>query len=136
MSDLMWATPDGERRLVASTEDVAAFVSAVYRFDDVVVTPFSATVNGRSLVVAAPVLGLSLEMRAGRGWPLPPVPAWATRYVAGPLARRLLRVRTYGVTPTGVREWYSARWYRPLVEGRASVSGRDLGPLGPVDPPV
>jgi hypothetical protein len=136
IADVMWATRDGRRRLLAPTEEVAAFVSAVYRFDEVVVTPMSATLKERSLVVAAPELGLSLDVRAGRGWPLPPVPLWATRYLAGPLAWRLLRVRTYGVTPTGVREWYRARWYRPLVEGYASLQGMDLGPLRPVDPPV
>ena len=136
ITDLMWATPDGRRRLVAPTEEVAAFVSAVYRFDEVVVTPLSATVHDRRLVAAAPALGLSLEVRAGRGWPLPPAPAWVARYLAGPLAWRLLRVRTYGVTPTGVREWYRARWYRPLVEGQATLDGRDLGPLRPLDPPV
>jgi hypothetical protein len=93
-------------------------------------------VAGRSLVVAAPELGLELQARAGRGWPLPPSPAWITRYLAAPLARRLLGVRTYGVSPTGVREWYRARWYRPLVEARASIDGKDLGALGPLDPPV
>ena len=136
MVDLMWALPDGRRRLVAPTQRVADFVSALYRFDEVVVTSFAAAVSGRTLVAAAPELGLALEVRAGRGWPLPPAPAWVTRYVAAPLAWRLLRVRTYGVTPTGVREWYRARWYRPVVEGRASVEGRDLGRLGPIDPPV
>ena len=136
MVDLMWATPGGHRRLVAPTDQVAAFVSAVYRFDEVVVTPLSADLAGRSLVVSAPSLGLSLELRAGRGWPVPPAPAWLTRHVAAPLAWRLLRVRTYGVTPTGVREWYRARWYRPLLHGRASLAGRDLGPLRPLDPPV
>ena len=134
--DLMWATPDGRRRLVAPSEGVAAFVSAVYRFDEVVVAPLSAVVAGRALAVDAPSLGLVLRARAGRGWPLPPVPGWATRYLAGPLAWRLLGVRTYGVTPTGVREWYRARWYRPLVAARATLQGRDLGPLGPLDPPV
>ena len=132
----MWATPDGRRRLVAPSQAMADFVSAVYRFDDVLVTPLSAVVAGRSLVLTAPELRLELQARAGRGWPLPPAPAWVTRYLAGPLAWRLLGVRTYGVTPTGVREWYRARWYRPLVEGRASVAGRDLGPLRPLDPAV
>ncbi|MDQ3979829.1 MAG: hypothetical protein M3314_09780 [Actinomycetota bacterium] len=136
IADVMWAGPDGRRRLLAPSQEVAAFVSAVYRFDDVVVTPLSATVHGRTLVVVAPLLDLSLQLRAGRGWPVPPVPAWVTRYLGGPLAWRLLRVRTYGTTPTGVREWYRARWYRPLVEGRAWLEGRDLGSLRPLDPPV
>jgi hypothetical protein len=75
--------------------------------------------------------------RSGRGLPLPLLrPAWVTRHVAGPLAWRLLGVRTYGVSPTGVREWYRASWYRLLRESRAVLAGTDLGPLHPLDPPV
>jgi hypothetical protein len=133
----MWASADGHRRLVAPDDAVAAFVSAVYHFDEIVVTPLSATVSGRSLSVDAPELSLSLRARAGRGWFIPTLgPPWVTRYVAAPLARRLLGGRAYGVSPTGVREWYRARWYRPLAEATASVGGRDLGALAPLDPPV
>ncbi len=137
IADLMWATPDGRRRLVAASEELTRFVSAVYRFDEVVVDErFSARVTGRSLTVESPAFGLKVGARAGRGWPIPPVPAWVTRYVAAPVARRILGVRTYGQSPTGVHEWYRARWYRPLVEAAASVEGRDLGGLSALEPPV
>jgi hypothetical protein len=135
--DLMWATPSGTRRLVAPDPGVAAFVSAVYHFDEVVVSPLTARVEGRSLTVDAPEFGLVLKARAGRGWPVPlPGPAWFHRRLAGPVARRALGVRTYGVSSTGVREWYRARWYRPLVEASATLGGQDLGVLAPLDPPV
>jgi hypothetical protein len=138
MADLMWAGPDARRRLVTGTAQAAAFVSSVYDFDQIDVVPgFSARLDERTLRVEAPELGLVFRARAGRGWPVPlPGPAWVTRRLAGPVARRLLGVRTYGISPTGVREWYRARWYRPLVEARASVGGRDLGALAPLDPPV
>lgn len=138
MADLMWATPEDRRILVATSHDVSSFVSAVYRFDEVLVAPgFSATVVDRSLTVEIPERSLSIRCRAGRGWPIPMTgPPWVTRLVAGPIARRALGVRTYGVSPTGVREWYRARWYRPLVEGHATVEGTDLGALGPLLPPV
>jgi hypothetical protein len=51
------------------------------------------------------------------------------------VARALHGVRTYGISSTGVREWYRVDGWRPVVSGRASVAGRDLGALGPVDPP-
>src|SRR4029079_16299883 len=39
MSDVMWAEPDGRRVLHAPDERVAAFVTAVYRFDAVEIGP-------------------------------------------------------------------------------------------------
>lgn len=137
ITDLMWATPQGERRLLASTEEVTGFVSAVYGFDHVEVAALDVDADDHRLDLSAPDLGLELHLRAGPGWRIPfRRPAWFTRWVEGPVARRLLGVRTYGVSPTGVREWYRADVYRPVVEARASVEGRDLGQLRPLDPPV
>jgi hypothetical protein len=59
-----------------------------------------------------------------------------TRWVEAPVARALLGVHTYGVTATGVREWYQADEHRRLVAGAARLEGGDLGPLAPIDPPL
>lgn len=137
----MWATPapGGERLLVAGSQETADFVSSVYRFDTVLVSPLRSRLadDRRRLDLHAPGLGLELHLRAGPGWRIPFArPATVTRVVEAPVARRLLGVRTYGTSPTGVREWYRASSYRPVVGGWASLAGVDLGPLGPVDPPV
>ena len=149
---------------MAPTPEVAAFVSAVYRFDRTEVTLLTADLcvpatqaglcvpatqaglcvpatqaglKGWRLRVSAPDLGLALWLQAGPGWRIPfPRPSWVTRWVEAPLARRLLGVQTYGVSPTGVAEWYRADAYRPVVAGQAALAGRDLGPLGPLHPPV
>jgi hypothetical protein len=139
MDDLMWATPAGERWLVAPTQAVADFVSSVYDFDRVVVSPLVVKSSGRSLSLHVPDLGLELHLEAGRGWPIPAPsrrPRWFTRYVEAPIARRLLHVEAYGVSPSGVREWYQASRYRPVTVARAIRDGDDLGPLGPLTPPV
>ena len=129
----MWATPAGERRLVAPTRQVADFVSAVYRFDDVVVTPLDVDLDGSRLTVRAPALELDLQLEAGRRRPIPlPRPLWVTRYIEAPLARRLMGVRAYGSTASGVREWYQASAYRRVVSAHAAICGTDLGPLRPV----
>ncbi len=39
MADVMWAAPDGTRTLFAPSEAIAAFVTAIYDFDAVAVTP-------------------------------------------------------------------------------------------------
>jgi hypothetical protein len=139
MNDLMWATPGGERRLVAPTGRVADFVAAVYRFDDVVVSPLQVAFDSDAghLALRAPDLGIELHLEGGRRWPIPlRRPPWVTRYVEAPVARRLLGVQAHGTTATGVREWYQASSYRRVVRGRASLGGVDLGPLRPVWPPT
>ena len=137
----MWATASGERWLVAPDQDVADYVGGIYDFDRVVVSALevAADADGRRLDVLAPDLGLEVHMEAGRGWPIPLPrrrPTWFTRGVEARVARRLLGVEAYGVSPTGAREWYQASRYRPVVSARASLRGADLGPLGPLRPAV
>ena len=128
----MWATAAGERRLVAATPQVADFVSAVYRFDDVVVTPLDVDFEGSRLTLRAPDLELDLQLEAGRRRPIPlPRPLWVTRYVEAPVARCLMGVRAYGTTASGVHEWYQASAYRRVVSAHAAIRGTDLGPLQP-----
>ena len=131
-ADVMWATPEGERRLLVPSGVAGAFVSAVYTFDRVDVVPFSADLAGHDLDVDAG--DVRLHVTAGRGWRIPfrrlRTPA-VTRWVEGPVADALLHVQTYGTSPTGVREWYRADEYRPVVAARATVGDRDLGPLRP-----
>lgn len=135
LDDLMWARPDGRRVLVASTEEGAGYVSSVYGFDDVVVGPLKVTLDGRFLHLQAAGLRLEVHLTGGRAVGLPWArPAWFTRRVEGPIARRLLGVNTYGVSPSGVHEWYRAVSLRRLVAGWASLDGADLGPLRPIDP--
>ncbi|HEV2760199.1 MAG TPA: hypothetical protein VGV86_11580 [Acidimicrobiales bacterium] len=133
----MWARPDGRRLLLAPTEEAAGYVSGVYGFDEVVVSPLSVDLRGRFLHLRAPGMGLELHLTGGRALTVPwPRPAWFTRRVEGPVARRVLGVNTYGVSPSGVREWYRAVSIRRIVTGWASLDGRDLGRLGPIDPPA
>ncbi len=138
VDDLMWATADGRRRLLVATPTAARFVSAVYGFDETVVTPLRVRGWSRGVAVHAPDLRLEVHLRAARWGVRVPVlrPPRFTRWIEAPIARRLLGVRTWGVSPTGVQEWYQATSYRRLVGGWASLEGRDLGPLGPLEPPV
>ncbi len=137
MRDVMWARPDGERVLLVERAEAAAFITAVYEFDRVETVSLVGASGDRWLRLRAGAV--ALDLRAGRGWRLPfprlrsPL---VTRWVEGPIARAVMGVRTFGASPTGVQEWYRADEYRPLVSGRASVDGRDLGPLRPFAEPA
>ncbi len=137
LDDLMWARPEGRRVLMASTKEATDYVSGVYGFDEVVVTPLRVDLRPPFLHLRAEELGLELHLRGGRAIALPwPRPAWFTRWVEAPIAHRLLGVNVYGVSPSGVQEWYRAVSFRRVVAGWASLDGRDLGRLAPIDPPA
>ena len=73
---------------------------------------------------------LRVSMRGGRRWPIPLSRLRGRapfRPLEGLLARGLLGVRTSGVSPTGVQEWYRADEYRRVVAAQARLDGRDLG---------
>jgi len=152
----MWATPDDERVLLAPSERVAAFVTAIYDFDDVRVGALDIASDGRRTtarwrgsdgtgsrvaphIASGPRSGDELEvaLTGGRLRPVPfPRPRAVTRYIEAPIARALMAVETYGTSPTGAREWYQTRGWRWVVDGRASVDGRDLGRPMSIDRPV
>ena len=134
VTDVMWARPDGERVLLAPTPEVARFVGGVYAFDRVELVDISVAFDGRRLTLGAGELDLA--MQGGAGWRLPLGrlrPPWFTRWVESWVARPLLGVRTYGVGSTGVRQWYRAEEYRPVVEARATLDRADLGALRPFE---
>jgi hypothetical protein len=142
-ADAMVERADGRRVLIAPNDEIAGYVSAVYEFDEVVV---SEVVTGRPcehlrfeggpLAVTAAVGGrppLGWMLRAvprpiatGRAWPL----------LVDPVARVLLPgVRTRGVTPGGF-ETYAATDLHRVAAMSGSWHGHDLGSLAPLEPPV
>lgn len=146
VADVMVELADGHRLLLAPTAELADFVAATYRFDEVlvaavVVEPTSGT--GRVRVVAD---ALDLTLEIGR-------PTWLgrlLRLVPAALARQLWwvslldrparllvpGVRTVGSAGGGRREWYAATDNRSVALVQGSWHGADLGALADVVPSV
>ena len=137
MDDVMWARPDGVRVLLVGRPEVAELITAVYRFDTVEVVSLQCRMDQAVLAVVAGDLRITL--RAGRPWPIPLARLRSTpaaRPVERLLALVMLGVRTWGVSPTGVREWYRADEYRRVVAGDAHLGEQDLGRLRPFHEPA
>jgi len=135
-ADVMWARPDGERVLLASSSEAAELVTTIYRFDRCQVVGM--TVADEPREVRAEAGQVALRLVGAAGWRLPGGrrrPAAWHRLVEAPVARLVLGVQVYGTSPAGVREWYRADEWRPVVAASASVAGEGLGELRPLDPP-
>jgi len=144
VTDAMVEDAAGRRSLYAPTPELAEFLAGVYRFDEVQTGTCHARPAGLGWEVQAGPLQLSFAVGRRRplGWLLRAVPAPLARTpwwvsMLDPAARRLLSgVHTRGRTRDGRRQWYAARDLHSIVSARATLHGRDLGPLGPVSPPV
>ncbi|GAB7044223.1 MULTISPECIES: hypothetical protein [Catenuloplanes] len=142
-SDVMVERPDGHRVLLAPSGEVAEFVGATYRFDEVRTVPVRVTTGARWRVEAGPLRMCFVPGRRGvlgvllRGVPPPlaRMPAWIA-VIDRPARMLLPGVRTRGSAGNGRREWYGAQDLRPITEVRAGWNGADLGGLAEVSPPV
>ena len=144
VTDVMAEDPAGRRTLYAPTPRLAAFLGAAYRFDDVRVVACDARRSGRGWTVEAGPLRVwfTVGRRTPLGWLLRAVPAplaratWWVGLLDLPARRLLPGVHTRGRTRDGRRQWYGAHDLHALVAAEATLAGRGLGPLRPVQPPV
>lgn len=132
-ADVMWAEPDGTRRLLAPDDRVASFVAGIYAFDRIEVVPLEWRATPSTMWLRAGLLEVDLVAGGGGRAPFPR-PWWFTRWIEGPVARHRMGVEVHGVSPLGVEEWYQARGWRWVSEGQVRIEGQDQGPLGPPRP--
>lgn len=143
-TDVMTESAGGHRLLLAPSDEVAAFVSATYTFDEIRVVPVTHTASGdRRQVVAGPIeVAWRVGARPPLGWMLRAVPPRLATHpgwlaALDPVARRVLPgVRTTGSAGGGRREYYGARDLHRIVDAVVRWDGADLGGLAPVAPPV
>ena len=145
-TDVMVATADGRRLLLAPDDAVADYVSSTYTFDEVVRCPVglteTPTKGGRRWVVEAGPLSVGIEIgaRTATGWLLAPIPGPLARSralatLADPVARRVHPgVRTRGTAGQGRREYYGARDQHAVTRLAGTWGGADLGALADVRP--
>jgi hypothetical protein len=142
-ADVMVESADGHRILLAPTEEVAAYVTSTYTFDEVRVERVDVLVEKDLWRVSTSSLALSFTVggRPPLGWALRAVPSpvatdprWS-RLVA-PVARRLVPgVATVGTAREGRVEYYGATDLREVTTASGILDGQRLGSLAPIDPP-
>lgn len=144
-TDVMIETGAGHRILLAPSDEVAAFVSSIYTFDETRSMPVEwRKIAGGIRVTAGEELSLDLTIgRISRlGMLLRAVPrSFATApgwlRLVNPLARLLVPgSATAGSAGQGRREYYGVTLVRHVVSLRGTWRGGDLGGLARLDPPV
>lgn len=131
--DVMWALPDGTRRLLAPERRILDYVGGIYDFEDHDVVDVMWQATPRRLELTAGPIRLAVRASGGGRVPVPR-PWWFTRWVEGPIARRVMGVETHGTSPRGAEEWYQARAWRWIQSGQVEIDGRDVGPIAAPTP--
>lgn len=143
-ADVMVERADGHRVLLAPSLEVADYVAATYRFDEVRVTPVEVGADGpRRRVAAGPLaLGFGVGSRPAVGVLLRAVPRPLAMRIAWIRAADLVArvalpgVRTHGSAGGGRREFYGALDLHRILAADVRWDGVDQGPLARLDPPV
>lgn len=145
-TDVMVATADDRRVLLAPSDAVADYVTSTYTFDEVVRCDVALTetdVEGarRWLVEAGPLVArLDLGSRTATGWLLAAMPGPLARSrviatLADPVARRMHPgVRTRGSAGGERREYYGACDQHSVTGVVGTWHGGGLGHLADVTP--
>lgn len=142
-TDVMVATADDRRVLLAPRATVAEYVATTYSFDEVRLCQVDLVADEQVWQLDAGPLRCRIELggRTPLGLLLRPVPdrvgrSRAFAHLADPIARRLLPgVRTVGSAGGGRREYYGAHDQHRVVSLSGTWEGEILGDLRAVTPP-
>lgn len=143
-ADVMVQQPSGHRLLLAPTDDIADFISATYRFDEVRILPVAAALADGAVVVDAGPLSIRAQVgsRTVLGTALRAVPRqlavhprWlqAISPVAGILSKGS---RTSGSAGSGRREYYGVSDLHGIASAVITWEGADAGALAAIRPAV
>ena len=122
-TNLMWAKPDGTRVLIAPSEELGDFVSSLYSFEKVIVSPMEIERTEKSIDVKCD-LG-RVYMQWGMTIPLPfSRPRWFIANIEAPFARLFFGTKTHGTTRNGRKEWYHVRGLSRMKFVELELDGR------------
>ena len=133
-TDIMWAKPDGTRVLIAPTQEIADYVTAMYSFDEVILEEIVSKEEGRSLSVKCNSMDLQFSWKRGIAIPF----KRSLLFIATVelfFAKLIFSTRTYGLTRNNRREWYAIDRVSNLSDASATIVGEDVGVMTPMHPP-
>ena len=133
-TDIMWAKPDGTRVLIAPTQEIADYVTAMYSFDEVILEEIISKEDGRSLSVECKSMELKFSWKGGFAIPF----KRSLLFIATVelfFARLFFSTRTYGLTRNNRREWYAIDRVSNLSNASARIEGGDAGDMTPMSQP-
>ena len=133
-TDIMWAKKDGTRVLIAPTQEIADYVTAMYSFDEVIIEEVSTSLSERSIKVSCNTM--NLEFSWNRGFPIPFKRSLLfIQTIELFFAKLIFSTRTYGVTKDNRKEWYAIDRVSHIKSATAQINGKNAGGFRPMKVP-
>ena len=127
-TNVMWAKPDGTRVLLSPSQKHADYVSDLYNFEEVHITPIEVIRQSKSIEIKAPPLDIKLHWGMEFGLPIPR-PRRFISTVEQWFAKAFFGTSTHGLTCNDLREWYCIYSLSKIKHASAVCEGVDLGNL-------
>ena len=133
-TDIMWAKKDGTRVLIAPTQEIANYVTAMYSFDEVILEEISTSLNDSNLSVNCNTM--NLEFSWNKGFPIPFKRSLLfIRTIELFFAKLVFSTRTYGLTKNNRQEWYAIDRVSHITSATGNIEGGNIGEFGPMKEP-
>ena len=133
-TDIMWAKKDGTRVLIAPTQEIVDYVTAMYSFDEILLEEVTTTLSDREIKISCKTM--DLEFSWNRGFPIPFRRSLLfIQTIELFFARLIFSTRTYGVTKDNRKEWYAIDRVSHITSATAQIEGQDAGEFKPMREP-
>jgi uncharacterized membrane protein len=125
-ADIMWAKPDGQRVLIAPTDEISEYVQKLYTFDEIRIEKITIESDEQRMKLVSETLAFDCNWK--RGWT---IPFRRSLFFIGTVellfARVFFGTRTHGVTKNGRKEWYAIDRVSKIINAKAIIEGQDAG---------
>ena len=125
-TDVMWATREGKRILIAPNTLISDYVQSLYTFEEVLIEDIKIDHRLQEMTLSSE--SLNLEYKWNRGWSIPfSRSLFFIATVELLFARIFWGTRTHGRSKNNRKEWYAIDRVSNIIEAKATINGKDAG---------
>jgi hypothetical protein len=134
-TNIMWARPDGRRILISPSSKYANYVSKIYSFEEVIITPLKVKRNKNKIEIESENLLICLEW--GRSFHIPfNRPRWFISTIEYFFANLFFGTKTYGKTNDNRKEWYMVKSISWIKKASAEYKQESFGDFSKLSDPI
>jgi hypothetical protein len=126
-SDIMWATSDGKKILIAPNQEIGDYISSMYEFDIVKIEEIKVEEDINQIKIDTKDISCHFEWGNGISFLTKKRPLWFVSSVEYLFGWLIFGTKTHGKTKNGKKEWYAVDRLSKLISAKAYINGDDLG---------